>query len=117
MNLAHSKSTSSVRIAAAVIASVSGLGQIAALWLRDLSGAAVGDALLGAVYLLIAIGLFGTSRLSLFLAAIVPAAAAISAAARMPHPEDFTMLRIALDLSIIVFSTLELWRTRHNAAT
>lgn len=117
MNLPHSKSTSSARFAAAVIASVSGLGQIAALWLRDLSGAAVGDALLGAIYLLIAIGLFGRSRLSLFLAAIVPAAAAISTAYRMPHPEDITMLRIALDLSIIVFSTLELWRTRHNATT
>lgn len=117
MNPPHSKSTSSARIAAAVIASVSGLGQIASLWLRDLSGAAVGDALLGAVYLLIAIGLFGTSRLSLFLAAIVPAAAAISTAYRMPHPEDITVLRIALDLIIVVFSTLELWRTRHNAAS
>ena len=115
MNPPHSKSTSSARIAAAVIASVSGLGQIASLWLRDLSGAAVGDALLGAVYLLIAIGLFGRSRLSLFLATIVPAAAAISTAYRMPHPEDITVLRIALDLIIVVFSTLELWRTRHNA--
>jgi len=117
VNLPHSKSTSSARIAAAVIASVSGLGQIASLWLRDLSGAAVGDALLGAVYLLIAIGLFGRSRLSLFLAAIVPAAAAISTAYRMPHPEDITVLRIALDLIIVVLSTLELWRTRHNAAS
>ncbi len=117
MNLPHSKSTSSARIAAAVIASVSGLGQIASLWLRDLSGAAVGDALLGAVYLLIAIGLFGRSRLSLFLAAIVPAAAVISTAYRMPHPEDITVLRIALDLIIVVLSTLELWRTRHNAAS
>jgi len=117
VNLPHSKSTSSARIAAAVIASVSGLGQIASLWLRDLSGAAVGDALLGAVYLLIAIGLFGWSRLSLFLAAIVPAAAAISTAYRMPHPEDITVLRIALDLIIVVLSTLELWRTRHNAAS
>ena len=115
MNLSPGTPASFVRIAAAVVAGASGLGQIAALWLRDLSGAAVGDALLGAVYLLIAIGLFGQSRLSLFLAAVVPAAAAISIAYSMPHPEDLTVLRIAMDLSIIVFSTLELWRTRHNA--
>ena len=114
MNPPYGQSVHIIRLAAALIAVLSGLGQIGALWLRDLSGAAVGDALLGAVYLMIAIGLFGRSRLSLFLAIAVSAAASLSTAYRMTYPADIDLLRITLDLGIMLFSALELWRTRHH---
>ena len=51
---------------------LSGLGQIAALWLRELTGTALVDGLLGTVYVVIGIGLFGHSRFSLFMAIVIP---------------------------------------------
>ena len=50
----------SLRFTAATLMCLSGLGQIAALWLRELTGTALVDGLLGTVYLVIGIGLFGT---------------------------------------------------------
>lgn len=117
MNLPSGQSVHALRLTAAIIAVMAGVGRIAALWLQDLSAAAVGDALLGAVYLMIAIGLFGRSRLSLFLALLVPAAASLGTLYGMTDATDGDILRMALDLGIFLFSALELWRTRHHKAT
>jgi len=51
----------------------SGVGHLASLWFRELSAAALLDALWGSCYLFIAIGLFGLSRFTLFIATVVSA--------------------------------------------
>ncbi len=93
---------------------LSGLGQIAALWLRELTGAALADGLLGTVYLVTGIGLFGHSRFSLFMAIVVTATASGMLLYNVPRPEDVYMLRIAVDMAIIVLSAIVLWRVRHH---
>ncbi len=64
-----------LRYTAATLMCLSGLGQIAALWLRELTLTALADGLLGTVYLVIGIGLFGHSRFSLFMAIVIPVTA------------------------------------------
>lgn len=106
--------TSFMRMVSAILMGLSGLGQIGALWLRALTGAALADALLGFVYLIIAIGLFGQSRFSLFLAIVVPALVTGGILYITPQPEQVYKLRMAIDAVVILFSALELWRVRHN---
>ena len=108
------KPASFFRTLAAVLITVSGLSQIATLWLRDLSGMAIANALLGAVYLLIAIGLFGQSRFSLFMAILIPATVSGSILLTAPHTENIYTLRMVADGVVVLFSSLELWRVRHN---
>lgn len=93
---------------------LSGAGHIAALWLRDLNGAAILDAVQGSVYLILGIGLFGQSRLSLVLALLVPAAAIAFVVHSAPEPVATYRLRSAVDGLIIVLCLCELWRVRHN---
>jgi len=93
---------------------LSGLGQIAALWLRELTGTALADGLLGTVYLITAIGLFGHSRFSLFMAILIPATASAVLLYTMPTPEQIYKLRIATDIAIILLSAIVLWQARHR---
>ncbi len=90
---------------------LSGLGQIAALWLRQLTGTALVDGLLGTVYLLIGIGLFGHSRFSLFVAIVIPVVASGMLLYAAPPPEQ---LRIAVDAAVVLLSGIVLWQVRHN---
>jgi hypothetical protein len=105
-----------LRTLAASLICVSGIGQIAALWLRELNGTALADGLLGSVYLIIGIGLFGQSRFSLFLAIIIPATAISVILYTQPQPEQPYNLHIAIDLVVVLCSTIELWRVRHNTS-
>lgn len=68
--------TSRLRNFSASLITLSGISHIAELWLRDLNVAAILNALLGATYLFIGIGLFGRSRFALFLTAVVPSTVA-----------------------------------------
>ncbi len=63
-----------LRILAGTLITCSGLGRIASLWFRELNGEAVLALLVGAVYLIIGIGLFGQGRFTLFLAVAAPLA-------------------------------------------
>jgi hypothetical protein len=103
-----------LRHTAASLMCLSGLGQIAALWLRELSGTALADGLLGTVYLVTAIGLFGHSRFSLFIAILVPASASAVLLYTLPHPEQIYLVRIATDAAIILLSAIVLWHARHR---
>jgi hypothetical protein len=105
-----------LRTLAASLICVSGVGQIAALWLRELNGTALADGLLGSVYLIIGIGLFGQSRFSLFLAITIPATAISVILYTQPQPELPYNLHIAIDLVVVLCSTIDLWRVRHNAS-
>jgi len=108
------KLISLLRNLAATLITFSGIGLIASLWLRDLTGAALADALLGAVYLIIGIGLFGQSRFTLFMAIVIPATAAGFLLHAFPHPGQVHSARIAVDAAVIVSSVIVLWNVRNN---
>jgi hypothetical protein len=103
-----------LRNLAAILITFSGIGLIASLWQRDLTGAALADALLGAVYLIIGIGLFGQSRFTLFMAIVIPATAAGFLLNAFPHPGQVHTARIAVDALVIVCSVIVLWNVRNN---
>ncbi|MFV0277574.1 MAG: hypothetical protein ACK5HY_10370, partial [Parahaliea sp.] len=63
-----------LRQLAALLATASGLWRVACLWMGQLDESALLGALAGAVYLLMALGLIGHSRFTLFVAIAVPAA-------------------------------------------
>jgi hypothetical protein len=108
------KLVSLLRTSAATLITLSGISLIASLWLRDLTGAALADALLGAVYLIIGIGLFGQSRFTLFMAIVIPATAAGFVLNAFPHPGQVHTARIAVDAAVIVCSVIVLWNVRNN---
>lgn len=105
---------SSLRNTAALLMCLSGLGQIAALWLRELTGAALVDGLLGGVYLIAAIGLFGHSRFALFMAIVIPVASSAALLYTVPLTTSINTLRIALDVAIVLLSAVVLWQVRHH---
>ena len=94
---------------------LSGTAQVAALWFRDLTGAAVADALLGCVYLIIGIGLFGRSRLSLSLGIAVCTAAIGFIHYGGPLPAQPYRLHAAIDAMVILLCALELWQVRNQS--
>ena len=108
------KLVSLLRNIAATLITLSGIGMIAALWLRELTGAALIDALLGTVYLIIGIGLFGQSRFALSMAIVIPATAAALLLNALPDPEQVHTARIICDAIVVACSTIVLWHVRHN---
>lgn len=103
-----------LRKLAALLITLSGTCQVAALWLRELTGASVIDALLGAVYLIIGIGLFGQSRFTLFMAIVVPAASTWYVLTRFPGLGPIYEARLATDSIVILCSLVVLWQVRHQ---
>ena len=111
-----SRTITSLRNLAATLLTASGISHIAALWFRDINEAALLGALLGALYLIIGIGLYGQSRFTLFIAILVPAAGAWLALAHAPA-EVLTALgraQLGADLAVIILSTVVLVAVRNN---
>jgi hypothetical protein len=102
-----------LRLLAAVLITVSGVGQVAMLWFRELTGAALIDALLGVVYIIIGIGLQGQSRFTLYLAVVVPTAAAGLVLNSAPAgPLDMLLIaRLAIDLVVVLCCAMLLINT------
>lgn len=104
-----------LRYLSAALLTLSGLAQIGALWWRELNGAAVTDAVLGTVYLIVAIGLFGQSRFTLFMGIVIPAAAAAyTVQYTLPAGAGAYTARLAVDAIVILGSAVVLWRVRHD---
>ena len=61
-----------MRNIAATLLTLSGISHIATLWFRDIDGTTLAGALMGSLYLIIGIGLYGQSRFALFMAIVVP---------------------------------------------
>ena len=95
---------------------ISGFALIASLWMRTLNEVALLDALLGVTYINIAIGLFGHSRFSLFIAALVTGAMAIYLYRSANLEDPFYQVRIAVDALVALLCTYIFWRLRHNSS-
>lgn len=108
------QSISFLRAIAAIIICLSGTSLIVGLWLRELTEMALADALLGAVYIIIGIGLFGQSRFSLCMAILVPAAAIYLHHYSNDLAQLLPTIRIVFDTLIISCSSIALWRERHR---
>ena len=93
---------------------LSGIGHIAALWLRALTGTALTDGLWGTAYLVTGIGLFGQSRFSLVMAVVIPVAATSVLFYTVPRPEAAYTLRMAIDAAVVLLCAIVLWQTRHH---
>ena len=103
-----------LRNLAAILITFSGIGHIAALWLRELTELAVLDALLGTVYLIIGIGLFGQSRFALFMAIVTPGAISGFLLANVTEPGQIMTVRITIDVIVVCCSLIVLWQVRNN---
>jgi len=102
-----------LRNATALLTCASGCGQIALLWVLDLGGPALAVAFAGCLYLILALGLFGISRLALFLAVLLPAIRALTAWNPLPIL-PWEQLRTITDLVIALLALLLFWRARHQ---
>lgn len=110
----HHRITFFLRFLAASLLTASGLAHVAALWFRELDARAVAAMLLGAVYLIIAIGMFGQSRFTLFLAIAVPGAVTF-ASLQQPGPiHTLQTLSLAVNAMVICLSALVLWQVRNR---
>jgi hypothetical protein len=106
-----------VRNCAAALVIAAGALLIGALWFRDLTGQALLDALIGAVYLFIGIGLFGRSRFTLFLAITAPAAHLVFLAnttGLAGTTDPLHQIQLLADLIVILCSAWVLWQVRHD---
>ncbi len=111
--MSASRPANSLRRVAALLSCIAGIALIAGLWLRDLSGMVVIDAVGGAIYLLLALGLLGNSRFSLFMGIAIPSAVA-AALWSWPLPEvPFREQQIIGNGLIAVLCALALWRVRN----
>lgn len=101
-----------LRNLAALLIMVSGIGQVAMLWVRDLTEAAVIGALLGVTYIIIGIGLLGQSRFTLFVAIVVPAttAALLLETTPLANLSGLQTVRVAIDAAVILCAVIVLLR-------
>ena len=103
-----------LRTFAAILITLAGTALISALWFRELTETAVLDAVLGAVYLIIGIGLFGRSRFTLFTAVVVPALDGAWMLHGTPAAalEPAQVTRLAADGLVVLSAALVLMRWR-----
>jgi hypothetical protein len=103
-----------LRFLAAGLLAGSGVSHIASLWFRELHAGAVGAMLLGAVYLIIAIGLFGQSRFTLFLSIGVPGVFALVSLQQIETPGTLQAVNLFVNAMVICLSTVVLWQVRNR---
>ncbi len=97
-----------LRNLAAILTTLSGLGQCLSLWFLPTDPALLLTAALGTLYLLLGLGLFGTSRFSLVLAIVLlPTRSLLHL-----YPLDieaWEMLRVACDIAVAALCLPALW--------
>jgi len=100
---------------AATTVAVSGVLQIAALWQNRLSEDLLVTAVIGSIYLLVALGLFGRSRFALVVAVATCGGSALLLAPDLPLASwsPLQQLRIAGDAIVAVVCLNVLWSVRH----
>jgi hypothetical protein len=103
-----------LRLLAAILVTFSGAGKVASLWFRELDQQAVAALLLGTVYLIIGLGLFGQSRFTLFVAISVCSLVSLYTLKSIAVLEPLQQAGLAADLITIVLSTTVLWHVRNR---
>lgn len=103
-----------LRMFAASLVLLSGLAQLGSLWLRELDGRSITDGVLGGVYLILALGLFGRSRFSLFMGILIPTVTATTLLFFYPASIEWQLQRYATDAVIALLCLLVLWRVRNE---
>ncbi|PLW81011.1 hypothetical protein CWI75_17695 [Kineobactrum sediminis] len=104
------------RYSAAAIVTVSGVWQISGLWRFRLTDEILLMALSGSIYLLLAIGLFGRSRFTLFMTiGICGTFAILPVVQGLPWPwTPLQLLRTASDLLVVILCARALWAVRYH---
>jgi len=93
------------RNTAATLLTISGIIHIGALWLRDIDGTALAAGLVGGIYLIIGLGLYGHSRFALLMAMAGPFAG-VWLAVNSAHILVFNpLVLIQLCIAVIVITT------------
>lgn len=103
-----------LRVLAATLVVCSGTARVASLWFRELDQQAVIALLVGAVYLITGIGLFGQSRFVLFVAIITCATTSWLMADffKLPGMHPIQLAAVTADSLTILICALVLWRVR-----
>ena len=105
-----------LRLLAAALVSLSGAGRVASLWFRELDERAVAALLLGAVYLIIGLGLFGQSRFALFVAISFCGAVAAYTLGYAALPGPLQQAGLAVDLITVLLCSVLVWHLRDRAS-
>ena len=114
----HKRWVYTLRIIAATLVVCSGSARVASLWFRELDEQAVLALLVGAVYLITGIGLFGQSRFVLFFAVMACTTTflmtGLSPLAAMPPLQLASALA---DGMTVLLCALVLWQLRRQPGT
>lgn len=107
--------TRKFRNAAALLMLIAGVLQVALLWFRETSPLNLGIALAGMFYLLLALGLSGRSRFTLWLttASVMLAAAARSTLWIPTTPDPVLAMLMTIDGAVALLCLYILFRTRY----
>lgn len=107
--------TRKVRNLAALLFMLSGISHVAQLWFRETDATALFTALLGMLYLLLALGLSGQSRFALW-ATSASAIAGAAAGRKLLSPtalDPLVIWHFAIDGIVAALCLYVLYRTRH----
>lgn len=107
--------TRKIRNSAALLMMLSGVSHVAQLWFRDLNAATLLTALAGMYFLLLALGLSGQSRFTLWITTISVSAGAVVRTGQLgtAAPDPTLAWHLALDVSIAALCLTILYRTHY----
>ena len=105
-------SRKSERNFAAILATLTGVSQAASLWFLPTTPVLLATALCGTFYLVLALGLFGISRFSLFIGAVIPVIRVWFGLWPLPI-ETWEWLRIIAEVSLATGCAVLVWHSLH----
>jgi phosphotransferase system glucose/maltose/N-acetylglucosamine-specific IIC component len=97
---------------AAILATLTGVSQAASLWFLPTTPVLLATALCGTFYLVLALGLFGISRFSLFIGAVIPVVRVWFGLWPLPI-EAWEWLRIIAEVSLAAGCAVLVWVSLH----
>ena len=109
-----SEQVSRLRNLLATVVLAIGVWQVALPWFQPLSTATLVSAAMGAVYLIIALGLYGTSRFALLLAAGVAIAHAITLEMLGTTSSPQHRWLVTADCIMAITALIVVWHLRHQ---
>ncbi|TDG12739.1 hypothetical protein E2F43_14310 [Seongchinamella unica] len=108
---------STLRLLAASLVTLLGIGRVASLWFRELDQQAVAALLLGTVYLITGLGLFGQSRFTVLVAIALCTAVAVLTLVNVAVLTPLQQAGVALDLITVALCSVVAWHAHSKAST